>query len=164
MTGVLGKIFGAGIGEIIKPIGDIIDNVTTNKEEKAKAQAEIEKILTDKLTRMEELSNQVIVAYLQDVADARSLQKTAIGSTDKFVRRFVYYFIIAWSLFSMAFLIAVTFFPIPAESIRFADTILGFLLGTGIASVFNFMVGSTRGSEKKNETISDLAKKSDASS
>lgn len=166
MAGVLGKIFGAGIGEIIKPIGDIIDNVTTNKEEKAKAQAEIEKILTDKITRMEELSNEIEVAYLNDVADARSMQKAAITSNDSFTRRFVYYFIIAWSLFSMAFLIAVTFFPIPPESVRFADTILGFLLGTAIASVFNFMVGSTRGSEKKNETISTalLKTKSNASS
>lgn len=59
----------------------------------------------------------------------------------------------------MGFLIAVTFFTIPVESVRFADTILGFLLGTAIASVFNFMVGSTRGSDAKNKTISELAKK-----
>lgn len=155
---IFGKIFGAGAGEILKPVSDILDNLTTNKEEKIKAQAELEKVLNDFIIQKEQIANTAVEMYLKDIQDARSLQKTAIGSEDKFVRRFVYYFIIAWSLFSMAFLTVVTFFPIPPESIRFADTILGFLLGTGIASVFQFMVGSTRGSESKNEVIKSLSK------
>ena len=158
MTGVLGKIFGAGIGEIIKPIGDIIDNVTTNKEEKAKAQAEIEKILTDKLTRMEELSNQVIVAYLQDVADARSLQKTAIASPDRFVRRFIYYLALVVLVAALAMMTLILTGEIPADNKEFAYMIMGSLT-TSVATVLAYFFGSTKGSDSKNETISNLSKK-----
>jgi hypothetical protein len=157
MVGVLGKIFGAGIGEIIKPIGDIIDNVTTNKEEKMKAQAEIERILTDKLTKMEELSNEVVVAYLKDMTDARTMQATAIKSDDKFVRRFVYFlaiFVIV-AAFSMMALILLN--QLPEGSKEFAYLIMGNLTGA-LTTILAFFFGSTRGSEVKNETIKNLTK------
>jgi hypothetical protein len=157
MVGVLGKIFGSGIGEIIKPIGDIIDNVTTNKEEKMKAQAEIERILTDKLTKMEELSNEVVVAYLKDMTDARTMQATAIKSDDKFVRRFVYFlaiFVIV-AAFSMMALILLN--QLPEGSKEFAYLIMGNLTGA-LTTILAFFFGSTRGSEVKNETIKNLTK------
>ena len=39
-----------------------------------------------------------------------------------------------------------------------ADTILGFLIGTAIAGIFNFFLGTTFRSQKKDETISTLAR------
>jgi hypothetical protein len=39
-----------------------------------------------------------------------------------------------------------------------ADTILGFLLGTAIAGIFQFFYGSTQRSRDKDDTIKNLSK------
>lgn len=148
------------IGEILKPISDIVGEVVTNKEERAMVETKLKEVVFGFETKIKELEVQAEKQRLEDVANARAMQTAALSQDDKFSKRFVYYFIIVWSLFSMAFIVGVTFFEIPAESVRFADTILGFILGTAIASVFQYMVGSTRGSESKNEAIKNLSKTS----
>jgi uncharacterized membrane protein YwaF len=79
------------------------------------------------------------------------MAKAAMASNDWFVRRFTYFFITAWSVFAMVYIPYITFGTIPAENTRFADTILGFMLGTVMASMFNFLLGSSFGSRKKDE-------------
>lgn len=150
------------IGEILKPISDIVGEVVTNKEERATVETKLKEVVFGFEAKIKELEVQAEKQRLEDVANARAMQTAALTQDDKFSKRFVYYFIIAWSIFSMAFIVGVTFFEIPSESVRFADTILGFILGTAIASVFQYMVGSTRGSESKNEAIKNLTKSSNA--
>jgi ABC-type nitrate/sulfonate/bicarbonate transport system permease component len=43
----------------------------------------------------------------------------------------------------------VTFVDIPEKNLRFVDTILGFMLGTVVATVLNFWLGSSAGSRAK---------------
>jgi hypothetical protein len=88
---------------------------------------------------------------VKDKANARDMAKAAMTSNDWFVRRFTYFFITAWSVFAMVYIPYITFGTIPAENTRFADTILGFMLGTVMASMFNFLLGSSFGSRKKDE-------------
>jgi hypothetical protein len=45
----------------------------------------------------------------------------------------------------------ITFGEIPEDNIRFADTILGFVLGTMVASMFQFLLGSSLGSRSKDK-------------
>jgi hypothetical protein len=45
----------------------------------------------------------------------------------------------------------VTFMPVPEGGQRYADLILGFLIGTAFASVINFYWGSSDGSKTKDE-------------
>ena len=52
-----------------------------------------------------------------------------------------------------AYFFAITFLPIPAGGQRYADLILGFLLGTACASVFNYYWGSSKGSQDKNDIL-----------
>jgi len=63
----------------------------------------------------------------------------------------VYYFIGFWSFLSASYIGFITFGNIPESNIRFADTILGFVLGTMVASMFQFLLGSSIGSRKKDE-------------
>ena len=87
------------------------------------------------------------------------MQASALQQDDLFAKRFIYWFAIGWSVFSMAFFLAITFVDIPKGNIRVVDTILGFLLGTAIASIFNFFLGTTVRSGQKDRTIQSLVQK-----
>ena len=74
------------------------------------------------------------------------MQVAALSQDDLFSKRFVYYFA-AWSLFSMIYFIAVTFWPPPTDGLRIADTILGVLLASVIGVMFAYFYGTTRGQQ-----------------
>lgn len=154
---IFGKIFGAGAGEILKPVSDILDNLTTNKEEKIKAQAEFEKVLNDFIIQKETMANTVIELYLKDTQDARSLQKTAITSEDKFVRRFIYYLALVVLIAALSMMALILTGEIPTENKEFAYMIMGSLT-TSVATVLAYFFGSTKGSDSKNEAIKNLSK------
>lgn len=88
---------------------------------------------------------------LKNMQGARDMQLKAMESDDPLVRRFVYYFIGFWSLLSATYIGFITFGEIPSDNIRFADTILGFVLGTMVASMFQFLLGSSIGSRNKDK-------------
>ena len=92
-------------------------------------------------------------AYMADTKDARNMQIQALKSDDPFVRRFIYYFAIFWSLASAAYIGFITFGEIPEKNVRFADTILGFVLGTLIATIVQFFYGSSKGSQDKTAAL-----------
>lgn len=94
-----------------------------------------------------------------NVADARAMQIAALNQDDVFSKRFVMYLAIFWSVFAVAYISFITFGNIPAANVRFADTILGFILGTVIATVLNFFFGSSQSSKDKTSALTkELAK------
>lgn len=68
-------------------------------------------------------------------------------------RTFVFLLSGFWSLVGAAYIGAVTFLDIPEKNFRIVDTVLGFLLGTIVATVMNYWLGSSSGSAAKNEII-----------
>ena len=88
---------------------------------------------------------------LKNMEGARNMQLAAMQSEDPLVRRFVYFFIAFWSVLSAAYIGCITFVDIPDENVRFADTILGFVLGTMVAGMFQFLLGSSLGSRSKDK-------------
>jgi uncharacterized membrane protein YwzB len=88
---------------------------------------------------------------LKNMDGARNMQLTAMQSEDPLVRRFVYYFIGFWSVLAAAYLGFITFGEIPEANVRFADTIVGFVLGTMVAAMFQFLLGSSLGSRNKDK-------------
>ena len=42
---IIGKIFSAGAGELVKNVGGVLDNLTTTKEEKLAAEAKIKDLI-----------------------------------------------------------------------------------------------------------------------
>lgn len=89
----------------------------------------------------------------KNTADARAMQVAALNQDDKFSKRFVMYLATFWSLTAVAYIFLITFTNIPEINIRFADTILGFLLGTVVATILNFFLGSSAGSKEKTEAL-----------
>lgn len=88
---------------------------------------------------------------LKNMEGARNMQLKAMESDDPLVRRAVYYFIAFWSVLSSLYIGFITFGEIPESNVRFADTILGFVLGTMVASMFQFLLGSSIGSRNKDK-------------
>jgi hypothetical protein len=88
---------------------------------------------------------------LKNMQGARDMQLKAMESDDPLVRRFVYYFISFWSVLAALYIGFITFYDIPDDNVRFADTILGFVLGTMVASMFQFLLGSSIGSRNKDK-------------
>lgn len=143
----LSNLLTGGAGELIKSVGEVAGQFITTDKERDAAKLEQDK-----------LGLQEVQAYLGDTQDARHMQIAALQQDDVFSKRFVYFFATAWSAFAMIYLIIVTFVNIPDKNLRMVDTILGFLLGTAVASIFNFFLGTNAQSRNKDQTISALAK------
>jgi hypothetical protein len=92
----------------------------------------------------------------KNTADARAMQIAALAQDDLFSKRFVMYLAIFWSVTAVTYIFFITFGSIPADNIRFADTILGFLLGTVVATIINFFLGSSAGSKEKTEALAEM--------
>ena len=89
----------------------------------------------------------------KNTADARAMQVAALNQDDKFSKRFVMYLATFWSIMAVVYIFLITFTNIPETNVRFADTNLGYLLGTVVATILNFFLGSSAGSKAKQEVI-----------
>lgn len=96
-----------------------------NKQEDNRASEAVQKIQAD------------------EYGNARNMQIENLKQDDTFSKRFVYYFAIFWSTFAVIYLAGITFIEIPKENTRFADTIVGFLLGTVVATLIGFFYGNS---------------------
>jgi hypothetical protein len=90
----------------------------------------------------------------QDRDSARKMQIAALGQDDKEAKNFIYRFAWFWSITSVIYFFCVTFVKMPEGSRDFANIILGFILGTAIASIFNFFYGSSKSSKDKTDAMS----------
>jgi hypothetical protein len=88
-----------------------------------------------------------------NTSDARAMQVAALNQSDIFSKRFTMYLTMFWSIAAVAYVGFITFGVIPENNVRFADTILGFILGTVVATMLNFWFGSSIGSKEKAEAL-----------
>jgi len=102
----------------------------------------------DKLTTSQKANALELLNYdLENTKDARDLQKIALQQDDLFSKRFVYYLATFWSVIGASYLFFATFTTVVNP--KMADTVLGFLLGTIVATIINFFFGSSQGSKDK---------------
>lgn len=153
--GAVGGLIAKALGVEDKPDA-IIDALKNNPDallkikelENSKAIAELQASLDQhKLYAESEKAN------LATITNAQNMQVAALNQSDTFSKQFVYWFAIGWSLFAMGYIGFITFGDIPANNIRFADTILGFLLGTAISGILQFFYGSSLGSRNAQEAL-----------
>lgn len=96
----------------------------------------------DKLTAKQKAEATELLNYdLQNTQGARELQKEALKQGDLFSKRFIYYLASFWSVTSVLYIFFTTFFKVENEHVL--DTILGFLLGTIVATIINYFLGSS---------------------
>ena len=90
---------------------------------------------------------------LKDRQNAREMQIQALQQDSWFAKNFTNLFAAFWSVLSGFYIVFVTFYAIPPANQRFADTILGFLMGTIIASIIGYYYGSSLGSKEKDKKL-----------
>jgi membrane protein required for beta-lactamase induction len=105
-------------------------------------------------TKLAELDLRQFELENQDRDSARHMQETALNQEDKFAKHFIYWFAWFWSVGSMAYFFAITFGTVPASGKDFGNIILGFLLGTAVATIISFFYGSSKSSKDKSDTLS----------
>lgn len=140
-------------------LSTVVDKIFPDANQREAAKIEIKKMEAEGAFKLEELDVKREEIAITDKISARDMQKEALKQDDKFSKRFVYYFSIFWSVISATYIGFITFGHIPPENVRYADTILGFILGTAIASMFQYFLGSTSSSKAKDETIHNMISK-----
>jgi hypothetical protein len=93
-----------------------------------------------------------------DRDSARHMQETALNQDDKFAKHFIYWFAWFWSVGSMVYFFAITFGQVPASGKDFGNIILGFLLGTAVATIISFFYGSSKSSKDKTDAMKEAIK------
>jgi hypothetical protein len=80
----------------------------------------------------------------KDVSEARTRQKELLQGKDTTAAHFIYWFSWFWAVTSSFYFFCVTFVPMPDKSQHFADIILGFLLGTTVATIIGYFYGNSK--------------------
>ncbi len=117
-----------------------------------------EELLQQMALEGRKLDLEELKAGLADLSDSRGMQKAALAQDDLFSKRFIYWFAMAWCGFAAVYIMAITLMTIPKDSVRFADTILGFLLGTVVSQIIAFFFGSSLRSSNKDRVIEALSR------
>ena len=146
-TAVAGPLGGAAVSAIASKFG-----VEDSVEAVAKAIAGD----PEAAQKLAELDLKQFELHNANTANARAMQVVALQQDDLFSKRFLMYFAIGWSVCAVVYIACITFAAIPPANIRFADTILGFVLGTIVSTLLNFFFGSAHGSTDKQETIKEV--------
>ena len=114
--------------------------------------------LADKIKTSDELdAEQKVEAFAflsmdqQDRQDARAMQVAIATSKEstKLAKNFVYYLSIGVFIFSATTVLLLFFVEIPDKNRDVINFILGVLVGTGLTGVFNYFLGSSKGSKDK---------------
>jgi hypothetical protein len=148
-TAVAGPLGGAAVSMIAKKFG-VEDSVA------AVAQAIAGDPEANK--KLREMEFEYAKLHLENVRGARDMQNNALNQSDVFSKRFIYYFAAFWSVSAVVYIGFITFATIPKDNIRFADTIIGFLLGTVVATILNFFYGTSKSSQDKTDKLAEMAK------
>lgn len=123
-------------------------------DEKALTNEDKQKIMDSQIEIMK-IDFEKLKLEQDNVNNARAMQVEALKQDDIFSKRFVYYLASFWSIVGVVYIFFITFAPIPESNVRFADTVLGFLLGTILATIINFFLGSSKSSADKNQLLVD---------
>ena len=79
----------------------------------------------------------------KDVSEARALHTELVKKGDVTASHFIYWYSWFWALSSTVYFFCITFIPLPEGGRDFANIILGFLLGTAVATIIGFFYGNS---------------------
>jgi hypothetical protein len=153
---LLGNIAPALATAVAGPAGGLVVSAIASKLGVKDTVDEVAKAIVkdpEAALKLAQIDLETLKTQHANTADARDMQKVALQQSDIFSKRFTMYLTMFWSLAAVVYIGFITFSVIPDKNIRFADTILGFILGTVVATLLNFWFGSSIGSKDKAEVL-----------
>lgn len=147
---VLGNTIKNATEDGLEKVNDLVKENTgielfdTERELTDEQYLELKKLESNHATELCNLMVEYAKVAAADTANAREAYTKALATYPGwFQTNFIYVFAFFWSIFATVYILLITVTNIPAENQRFADTILGFVLGTVIASMLQFFYGSS---------------------
>jgi len=161
MGAILGLLANAGVDLVSKFVDSGKDKAIQVIKDKTGIDLTTKKKLSQqdvvKLKEFQQANRDFLIKQIElaneDRANARKMQEVALNQDSWLAKNFIYMFASVWSVFAMIYLAMITFYTIPTTSQRFADTILGFLLGTIVSAIIQFFFGSSLGSKSKDNIL-----------
>ena len=153
---LLGNIAPAIATAVAGPAGGIVVSALADKFGVKNTVEDVAKAIAgdpEAALKLAQIDLEALKAQYANTADARAMQVAALNQSDLFSKRFTMYLTAFWSVCAAIYIGFITFSVIPDTNVRFADTILGFILGTVIATMLNFWFGSSIGSKEKAEVL-----------
>ena len=147
MANILGKIFSVGAEKLVGALGDAFDKNFTNKEEKMKAEAEMQRIVTEHIREMEKLSNEQFKTEVEDRSSARTRETEFVKATGH-VDYLMWFLAIAALLIFGYMVYNVINSNVPSENRELVFHIFGIVEGV-LLSIFSYYFGSSAGSRIK---------------
>jgi len=153
LTGIISSLVSNGLPKIAEAVTSKgLDYVEEKLGVKLEPDMSPEKLAAVKEAAMKH-EEFIFEQEVKDRSSARGMQEAALAQGDSESKNFVYRFAWFWSVVSALYFFCVTFLTMPEGSRDFANIILGFLLGTAIASIFNFFYGSSKSSSDKTQAM-----------
>jgi hypothetical protein len=143
-TAVVGPLGGMAVKMIAEKLG--VENTVEAVTRAVQADPEAAQKLAEIDLKQFELE-------AKDRDSARQMQTVALQQEDKFAKHFIYWYAWFWSVGTTVYFFSVTFLTMPDGGRDFANIILGFLLGTAVATIISFFYGSSKSSKDKTDAI-----------
>jgi hypothetical protein len=144
---------------LIGSVTGFIDEVVTNKEERAQLKMQAEKQVQDYTSKMEELAQSAEQMFLQDKQNARDMQKAALMQNDIFSKRFAYYLASGILFFTVLYDVLLLTKLLNAANQDVVYFIAGVINSGGFMTVVNFFFGSSKGSSDKQDQLNTIMAK-----
>jgi hypothetical protein len=143
-TAVVGPLGGVAVKMIAEKLG--VENTVEAVTQAVQADPEAAQ-------KLAEIDLKQFEAEARDRDSARQMQTVALQQEDKFAKHFIYWYAWFWSIGTTVYFFSVTFLTMPDGGRDFANIILGFLLGTAVATIISFFYGSSKSSKDKTEAM-----------
>lgn len=157
---LISGLFSDGTSKLIDSVSGAVDKFVFSKEERAAIDADLQKEINRHMEAMSAAAAQIEQAYLQDVANARAMQVTALNQTDIFSKRFVYYLATGVILLTFGYDFALLFIHYPEANRDLINMVAGVLNTTCLATIIAFFYGSSKSSHDKTALLDEQAKQS----
>ena len=160
--GIIKQLLSGGAGDLVDAVGNVVDNVTTTKEEKQLLEIERMKAEMQYQTDMAKLSNEERQLILQDVHSARQMA-TAVQTSKQapwLVKHISPILAMGTTVLAFALFYVVIFRDVENQNTKeLIYYILG-VLSAIVTQIFSFYFGSSQGSSDKQQIIREMHERS----
>ncbi len=141
---------------MVDSVGNVLDNLITNKEERDAAKLAVQQEAHRHLEAIAKAADDMERAYLADIDSARKMQTAALQQEDKFSKRYVYYLSSFVIVSATAFGLLLFFVDFPESNRRLVEMFADIYLFAGAIMVLQFFFGSSKGSQDKDVLLKQM--------